>query len=182
VKDFIPHDPKFYDTDAFTDRALIWLNEYDKKDKPLLLYVAYTASHWPLQAWPEDIAKYKGVYDNGYESVRQARYQRQIKLGLIDPKTSPLTPMEFGRKSQKKWDDLSADERRREATRMEIYAAMVDRVDQNIGRWLKRLDEQDKLDNTLILFLADNGACAEHPRVNNVDPDAPMGSVASFVS
>jgi len=182
VKDFIPQDPKFYDTDAFTDRALTWLNEYEKKDKPFLLYLAYTAPHWPLQAWPEDIAKYKGVYDGGYESVRQARYQRQIELGLIDPKTSPLPPMEFGRKSQKKWDDLPSDERRQEAMRMEIYAAMVDRVDQNIGRLLQRLQEQGKLDNTLILFLADNGACAENPKVNNVDPDAPMGSVASFVS
>jgi arylsulfatase len=181
VKDFIPQDPKFYDTDAFTDRALKWLNEYKKEDKPFLLYMAYTAPHWPLQAWPEDIAKYKGVYDGGYEAVRQARYQRQIKLGLIDPKTSPLPPMEFGKKTQK-WDDLSPDERRKESMRMEIYAAMVDRVDQNIGRLLKRLEEQGKLDNTLIMFLSDNGACAEGPKVKNADPNAPMGSVASFVS
>ena len=182
VKDFIPKDPKFYDTDAFTDRALKWLNEYKKEDKPFLLYLAYTAPHWPLQAWPEDIAKYKGVYDGGYEAVRQARYQCQVKLGLIDPKTSPLPPMEFGRKNTKQWEDLSPDERKQEAMRMEIYAAMVDRVDQNIGRLLKRLEEQGKLDNTLILFLADNGACAENPQVKNVDPDAPMGSVGSFVS
>jgi len=182
VKDFIPKDPKFYDTDAFTDRGLKWLDEYGKEDKPFLLYMAYTAPHWPLQAWPEDIAKYKGVYDGGYEAVRQARYERQIKLGLIDPKTSPPPPMEFGKKAKAKWDDLSPDERKQEAMKMEIYAAMVDRVDQNIGRLLKRLEEQGKIDNTLILFLADNGACAENPKVKNVDTNAPLGSVASFVS
>jgi arylsulfatase len=132
-------------------------------------------------AWPEDIAKYKGVYDSGYESVRQARYERQIKLGLIDPKTSPLPPMEIGEKKPK-WEDLSPDERKQEATRMEIYAAMVDRVDKNIGRLLKRLEEQRKLDNTLILFLSDNGACATDPKVDYEDPNAPMGSVASYVS
>jgi len=181
VDDFIPQDPKFYDTDAFTDHALQWLNEYEKKDKPFLLYVAYTAPHWPLQAWPEDIAKYQGVYDGGYEAIRQARYERQIKLGLVDPQTSPLPPMEVGRKGSK-WEDLSTDERRKEAMRMEIYAAMVDRVDQNIGRILKRLEEQGKLDNTLIMFLSDNGACAETPKIADVDPAAPMGTVASFVS
>ena len=182
VKDFIPHDPKFYDTDAFTDRALAWLSEYQQTEKPFLLYLAYTAPHWPLQAWPEDIAKYKGVYDSGYEAVRQARYERQIKLGLVDPKTSPLPPMEYGRKSGNKWSELSPEERRLEAMRMEIYAAMVDRVDQNIGRVLQRLEDQGKLDNTLILFLSDNGACAESPKVDNVDPKAPLGSVASFLS
>jgi arylsulfatase len=181
INNFIPQDTKFYDTDAFTDRALKWLDEYQKDDQPFLLYMAYTAPHWPLMAWPEDIAKYKGVYDSGYEAVRQARYERQIKLGLIDPKTSPLPPMEIGEKKPK-WEDLSPDERKQEATRMEIYAAMVDRVDQNIGRLLKRLEEQGKLDNTLILFLSDNGACATDPKVDYEDPNAPMGSVASYVS
>ena len=181
LKDYVPSDPRFYDTDAFTDRALSWLNEYEKSAKPFLLYLAYTAPHWPLQAWPEDIAKYQGVYDGGYEAVRQARYARQVQLGLVNPKTTPLPPLELGRRGSQ-WADLSADERRAEASRMEIYAAMVDRVDQNIGRLLQRLTEQGKLDNTLILFLSDNGACAEDPQVANADPNAPMGSVASFVS
>ena len=182
VKDFIPQDPKFYDTDAFTDRALKWLDEYQKDGQPFFLYLAYTAPHWPLQAWPEDIAKYKGVYDGGYETIRQARYQRQIKLGLVDPKTSPLPPMEFRKRETKKWDGFSSEERKQEAMKMEIYAAMVDRIDQNIGRLIKKLEEQGKLDNTLIMFLSDNGACAETPKVNNVDSNAPIGSVASFVS
>lgn len=183
VKDFVPQDANFYDTDAFTDRALQWLNEYENSTRPFLLYIAYTAPHWPLQAWPADIAKYKGVYDGGYEAIRRARYDRQIKLGLIDPKTSPLPEMEFGgRRTKSNWAELSPDDRKQEAMKMEVYAAMVDRVDQNIGRLMKRMEEQGKLENTLILFLSDNGASAENPKANNVDPAAPVGSVASFAS
>ena len=183
VNDFVPQDPGFYDTDAFTDRALGWLDEYQASSKPFLLYIAYTAPHWPLQAWPEDIAKYRGMYDGGYEAVRQARYERQIKLGLVDRESSPLPPMEFGgRRAKSRWDELSPDERREEATKMEVYAAMIDRVDQNIGRLVQRLEEQGKLDDTLILFLSDNGASPENPKANHVDPAAPPGSVASFVS
>ncbi len=183
VDDFIPQDPNFYDTDAFTDRALQWLDEYEKEGQPFLLYMAYTAPHYPLQAWPEDIAKYKGVYDGGYNAIRKARYERQINLGLVDPKTSPLPPMEYEKKSAKKWDALSPEERKQEAMKMEVYAAMVDRMDQNIGRLLKKLEEQGKLNNTLILFLSDNGACAETPADwDNIDPNAPMGSVATFIN
>jgi arylsulfatase A-like enzyme len=183
TKNYIPQDPKFYDTDAFTDRALDWLNEYQKTDKPFLLYLAYTAPHWPLQAWPEDIAKYKGVYDGGYEAVRQARYKRQVEMGLVDAKTAPLPPLESDQKRKKaKEAEPSTDERRKEAMGMEIYAAMIDRVDQNIGRVIKKLEEQGRLENTLIMFLSDNGACTEGPKVDNEDPNAPMGSVASFVS
>ncbi len=183
VDDFIPQDPHFYDTDAFTDRALKWLDEYQKTNQPFLLYMAYTAPHWPLQARPEDIAKYKGVYDGGYEAIRNARYERQIQLGLVSPKTSPLPPMEYEKKFAKRWDALLPEERQQEAMKMEVYAAMVDRVDQNIGRLLKRLEEQGKLDNTLILFLSDNGACAETPADwDNIDTNAPMGSVATFIN
>ena len=183
VDDFIPQDPNFYDTDAFTDRALQWLDEYQKTNRPFLLYMAYTAPHWPLMARPQDIAKYKGVYDGGFDVIRKARYERQIKLGLVDPKTAPLPPMEYEKKAAKDWDALSPEERKQEAMKMEVYAAMVDRMDQNIGRLLKRLEEQGKLDNTLVLFLSDNGACAETPADwDNIDAQATMGSVATFVS
>lgn len=186
MKRFTPGDPKFYDTDAFTNRGLKWLDQYEKDGKPFLLYMAYTAPHWPWQAWPEYIAKYKGIYDGrGYDAVREARYKRQIELGLVDPKTSPLPPREEDKKAKKKkakGEDGAGEDPKTVATRMEIYAAMVDRIDQNIGRLTKKLEEQGKLDNTLILFLSDNGACAEGPKVNNEDPNAPMGSVASFVS
>lgn len=181
--DFVPQVPDFYDTDDFTDRALQWLDEYEEASRPFLLYVAYTAPHWPLQARPEDIARYKGMYDGGYDAVRMARYKRQVELGLVDPRTSPLPPMEYEKRAAKQWASLSPQEREQEATKMEIYAAMLDRVDQNTGRLVDRLDAQGKLDDTLILFLSDNGACAETPADwDNVDPDAPPGSVASFVS
>ena len=143
--------------------------------------MAYTAPHWPLQAWPEDIAKYKGVYDNGYEAVRQARYKRQVKLGLIDPKTAPLTPMEIGQ-TKPKWESLSLEEQKKEAKLMEIYAAMVDRLDQNIGRLLKQIEAQGQLENTLVFFLSDNGGCAVDPKVDYEDTNAPLGSVASYPS
>ncbi|MEI8098612.1 MAG: arylsulfatase [Sediminibacterium sp.] len=178
---YIPQDSTFYDTDAFTNRALTWLDDYKIDDKPFFLYMAYTAPHWPLHAWPEDIAKYKGVYDGGYEAVRQARYKRQVELGLVDPKISPLPPMEIG-ETKPKWESLSDEERKLEATRMEVYAAMVDRLDQNIGRLLKRLEEQGKLKNTLVFFLSDNGACATDPKVDKEDIKAPLGSVASYPS
>ena len=181
IKNFVPDDTKFYDTDVFTDHALTWLDEYKKDHKPFLLYMAYTAPHWPLQAWPEDISKYKGVYDGGYEAIRQARYKRQVEMGLIDPKTSALPAMEFA-DSKPKWEALSPAEKKLEASRMEIYAAMVDRLDQNIGRLLKKLEEQGKLDNTLILFMSDNGGCAVVPTVDAEDPNAEMGSVASYPS
>jgi len=171
-----------YDTDGFTDKALKWLDDYKKDDKPFLLYVAYTAPHYPLQAWPEDIAKYKGVYDSGYDAVRQARYKRQIGLGLIDPKTSPLPPFENKKKNKEAQPELSAEELHKEAMKMEIYAAMVDRVDQNVGRLVKKLEEQGKLDNTIIMFLSDNGGCAETPKTQDADPNAPMGSVATYIT
>lgn len=181
VKDFVPLDSSYYDTDDFTEQALKWLDCYKDEENPFFLYLAYTAPHWPLQAWPGDIAKYEGVYDDGYEAVRKARYQRQVEMGLVDPRTSPLPPMEHSRKAPK-WEDLSQQQRQAEAKLMEIYAAMIDRIDQGIGRVLEFLDKTGKLDNTLILFLSDNGACAEYPKVNNVDPEAPMGTVASYPS
>ena len=181
VADFVPQDPAYYDTDAFTDQALEWIDESAGETAPFLLYLAYTAPHWPLQAWPEDVAKYKGVYDVGYEPIRQARYRRQVEMGLIDPATAPLSPLDEHRRAVP-WESLSAEERRKEATRMELYAAMMDRVDQNIGRLVERLEQHGELENTLILFLSDNGACAEYPKVQYYDPEAPMGSVASYDS
>jgi arylsulfatase A-like enzyme len=153
---YTPEDKNFYTTDAFTNKALEWLDEPEIKEKPFFLYLSYTAPHYPLHAWPEDIAKYKGVYDEGYEVIRKARYERMTKTGLVDPAMNPLPAWE-GRD----WKALSGEERAKEAKRMEIYAAMLDRVDQNIGRVLEKLKTQGKLENTLILFAADNGGCAE---------------------
>lgn len=153
---YTPEDKNFYTTDAFTDRALTWLDEPELKEKPFLLYLAFTAPHYPLHAWPKDIAKYKGVYDKGYEAIRKARYERMTKSGLVDPAKNPLPAWDGG-----DWAALSDEERAKESKRMEIYAAMLDRVDQNVGRVLAKLKDQGKLENTVILFASDNGGCAE---------------------
>ncbi|MEM9158475.1 MAG: arylsulfatase [Verrucomicrobiota bacterium] len=174
---YTPEDPDFYTTDAFTNKALEWLDEPETKDKPFLLYLSYTAPHYPLHAWPEDIAKYKGMYDEGYHVIQQTRYERQVEMGLIDPETAPLKldPKPAA------WEALTPEEKRREAQRMEIYAAMLDRVDQNIGRVLEKLRAQGKLDNTLIMFASDNGGCAEGTGAK-VFSEAPedAGKIASY--
>ena len=171
-----PYNPgkEFFATDAFTDWSLAWLDEA-KGRKILFSFSLYNAPHWPLHAHPEDIAKYQGVYDKGYEEIRLARYQRQLEIGLFDTKTAPLSEPEHQR-----WEDLSNTAREQEALRMQIHAAMVDRMDQNIGRLVKRLKDQGKLKNTLILFLVDNGASHERPKGGHKNPDAEWGSVGSF--
>jgi arylsulfatase len=159
-----PYTPPkdFYTTDAFTDWALDWLDEVAEgpADKPFLLFMAYTAPHDPMMARPDDIAKYEGVYDVGYEPIRRARYQKQIKTGLFDPANAPISPPEFP-----DWETMKPDARRDEIRRMQVYAAMIDRVDQNIGRLLDRLDKIGRLDNTLIVFVSDNGASSEVVRI-----------------
>lgn len=173
---FTPDDRGFYITDAFTEKALQWLDESEWEEQPFFLYLAYTAPHYPLHAWPEDIAKYQGRYDLGYGAIREARYHRMVEMGLVDPERAPLPPWE-GRD----WSSLPAIEREKEKRRMEIYAAMLDRVDQNIGRVLAKLDAQGKLNNTLILFASDNGACAEETgAVTYSSRLEDFGTVSSF--
>ena len=173
---FTPKDKNFYTTDFYTNNALKWLDEKELDEKPFFLYLAYQAPHYPLHAWPEDIAKYKGMYDGGYGAIRRARYERMAKLGLFDPSNTPLPEMD-----EKSWDNLSGIELEKEKLRMEIYAAMIDRVDQNIGKVIAKLKKQGKLENTLIMFASDNGACAEMPdvptRSTNIED---FGKVASY--
>lgn len=160
---------RFYATDAFTDYGLDFLAETRKTpDKPFFLYLAYTAPHFPLHAPAPDIAKYKDLYTRGWDKVRMERYARMRKLGLIDAKW-PLPPRsgfetrdDFYRSGENPaWDSLDADRRADLARRMAVYAAMVDRMDRNVGRVVDDLSKSGQLENTLILFLADNGACAE---------------------
>lgn len=150
-------DEAFYTTDAFTDYAIRFIAEHDRPETPFFLYLAYTAPHWPLHAFEDDIAKYRGKYKSGWEQLRQQRYQRQIELGLIDSKWQLSKP------SAKipKWDSLTAEQQDEMDLKMSVYAAMIDRVDQNIGRLLADLKARGSLENTLIMFLTDNGACAE---------------------
>jgi arylsulfatase len=144
----------FYLTDAFSDHAVRYVNEHAKQqpEKPFFMYLAYTAAHWPMQARPEDIARYKGKYDGGYTPIREARYARMKQLGLLDPNWG-LSP-QFG--------DWSKVERKEwEARCMEVYAAQIDNMDQGIGRLVTALRANGQFDNTLIIYLQDNGACAE---------------------
>jgi arylsulfatase len=145
---------KFYYTDAISDNAVKYLQEHQSAHgtQPFFLYVAYTAAHWPMHALSEDIAKYQGKYDGGYEPIRAARFARQKELGLIDPQWQ-LSPQagDWQQVANKAW----------EARCMEVYAAMVDRMDQGLGRIVAQLQQSGQLDNTLILFLQDNGGCAE---------------------
>lgn len=174
LKPFLP--PKgFFATDAFTDWSITWLEQKEESADPFFLFLSYNAPHWPLHAHPEDIAKYEGTYDAGYETIRKARYQRQLEMGLFDRETVPLSDPEH-----ESWSSLSKREKEEEALRMEIHAAMVDRMDQNIGRLVERLEELGKLDQTLIFFLVDNGASHERPKRGTKNPDSEWGSVGSF--
>ena len=150
------YQPKgtYYYTDAISDHAARYIREH-KGDQPFFIYVAYTAPHWPMHALPKDIAKYKGKYDAGWDAMRRARYERQLKMGLIDPQCK-LTARD---PKAPKWED--SENKDWELRLMEVYAAMVDSLDQGMGRVVTALKESGQYDNTLILFLADNGGCAE---------------------
>lgn len=158
VQPFTPDDEDYYSTDAFTDWAieLLGRHEADSDDQPFFLYLAYTAPHDPIQAWPEDIARYQGRYDEGYEAIAAARYQRQLELGVVDAETHPRSEA-----THRDWEALSDQEKADETRVMEVYSAMIDRLDQNLGRLLAYLEESGELDNTLVMFLSDNGASAE---------------------
>ena len=159
--DLITPDPKeYYFTDTITDHAIRYIKEHtgSQPDKPFFLYVAYSAPHFPLHALPEDIAKYKGRYDRGWDIVRAERYQRMLEMGLLDlkwhlpPRDEMVLP----------WEDV--EHKAWQARRMEVYAAQIDRMDQGIGRIIEVLRTSKKPPNTLIFFLSDNGATAEEIR------------------
>ncbi|GAA0537475.1 arylsulfatase [Chitinophaga japonensis] len=147
----------YYHTDAINDTAVSYIKTFSKDDKPFFLYVAQTAPHWPLQALPEDIKKYEDTYKAGWDAIRAARYKRMVEKGLIDSATTPLSPrinndLRWEDNPDKEWD----------AHAMAVHAAMVDRMDQGIGRIVQALRETGELENTIILFLSDNGASPEN--------------------
>ena len=142
----------YYYTDAINDHAVRFIKEHQVKN-PFFLYVAHTAPHWPMHALPEDIEKYKGRYDDGWEVIRKARYQRQLQMGLVK------SNWQLSNRDAVAWKD--AKNKEWEIRLMEVYAAMVDRLDQGIGRIISALEKRKMLENTLILFLSDNGGCAE---------------------
>jgi arylsulfatase len=165
---------KFYMTDAFADHAVSLIEEYAKKPDPFFLYTAFTAPHWPLHAWPEDIAKYRGKYQKGWDQLREERHARQIALGIVDKKW-PLTPRDELVPAWQTVADQDAWD-----LRMAVYAAQVDRLDQNIGRMLDKLKETGQEENTLVMFLSDNGGCAEE-QIAGEQP-VPAGPAESFTS
>lgn len=164
----------FYCTTDFTNYAIQCIEEH-QDENPFFLYLSYTAAHWPMHAPAEDIARYKGKYDEGWDVMRQNRYERMKEMGLVKAEWE-LTPRDS---FVQPWSDDIKD-REWELANMETYAAMVDVMDRNIGRVVQTLRDKEKLANTLIFFLQDNGACAEElnwvsesPNEKDLQPMAP---------
>jgi arylsulfatase A-like enzyme len=156
----------FYTTVADVDYALEFLDEARETKKPWFLYVAFNAPHAPLQPLEADYRKYLGRYDVGWDVVRDARLKKQSKLGLFGEEVAPSPRPEH----VPAWDGLSEQRRHWESRRMAAYAALIDRVDQELGRLVTDLRESGELENTFILFLSDNGACPydrRHRGLNN---------------
>ncbi|HEC02859.1 MAG TPA: arylsulfatase, partial [Phycisphaerales bacterium] len=144
----------YYYTDAISDNATRYVREHCEGSaaKPFFMYVAYTAAHWPMHALEKDITKYKGKYDEGYACYRERRLKRLRKMGLVSKDWAMSEqPGDWESVKHKEWESRC----------MEVYAAMVDNMDQGIGRIVAELKKQGIFDNTLILFLQDNGGCAE---------------------
>ncbi|ENW03197.1 arylsulfatase [Acinetobacter beijerinckii] len=154
----LPDD--FFSTNYFTDKLISYLDSGKNSGKPFFAYAAYTAPHWPLQAPTEYRDRYRGVYDVGYDVIRDARIARQKQLGLIPANFSTAEPIATENAPQKygKWNELSTEQKALEARRMEIYAGMVENLDANIGRIIQYLKRNNLYDNTLIFFVSDNGA------------------------
>jgi arylsulfatase A-like enzyme len=152
----VPED--YYHTDALSDSAVAYIERYARRDRPFFLYVAHTAPHWPLHALPEDIARYEDTYTVGWQAIREARYRRLVEGGLVEPGDAALSPRV---EPELSWEENP--DREFDARAMAVHAAMVDRLDQGIGRLIRKLEALGELDNTLILFLSDNGASPERP-------------------
>ena len=147
------HD--FYTTDANTDYAIKFLDEARHLEKPFLLYLAYNAPHYPLHVKESDFRKYEGLYDQGWDKIREKRFQKQKKIGIL-PKDIELSPRP---QEVAAWATLTTDQQRWESERMAAYAGMIDCLDQNIGRLMSHLDKLDLTENTIVMFCSDNGAC-----------------------
>jgi arylsulfatase len=192
-------DSGYYATIAIADHAIRCLREHAAKyaDRPFFHYLAFTAPHFPLHALPEDIARYQDEYTAGWDAIRQQRWERMREMDLVEGTLSAierdvgppyhypealatLGPGEVNRPVP--WSELTDQQRRYQATKMAIHAAMIDRMDREIGRVLEQLRAMNAFENTLILFLSDNGASAEiMVRDDGHDPQAPPGSAATHL-
>jgi arylsulfatase A-like enzyme len=197
----VPDGTSFYVTTAIANHAIDFLKEHAEKHgkDPFLLYLAFTSPHFPLQALPEDIARYRNRYLKGWDAVREDRYRRMREKGIVDCELSPRDPVtvpnwnlsqaelakkigpgEAGRAVA--WKDLSTEQQRFQAEKMAIHAAMIDRMDREIGRVLGQLQSMGVSENTVVFFVSDNGASAEQiVRGDGHDPNAPLGSAKTFL-
>jgi arylsulfatase len=177
----------FYKTDALTDHALRLLDEAERLGQPFFLYLPYHVAHYPLQARAEDIERYRGRYRKGWDRVRAERFDRMKTLGVV-PAHARLSPPEDNINKYRgpfrgdvyhyrPWDDLGDEEKKALDLEMAVFAAMVHRLDENVGRILARLDERGLAENTLVLFLSDNGSC---PYDSNRDFSVPPGGADSY--
>jgi len=159
----------YYTTDAFSEHAIGVIRRAAESERPFFINLNYTAPHFPLHVPREDIERYRGRYAEGYEVLRRRRYERLASLGLIDPSVTLLSDRETQSSEYRydytvaSWEKLEVVARRREEERMEVYAAMVDRMDQGIGRVLAALDDTGQAERTVVIFLSDNGGCASVP-------------------
>lgn len=149
-----PPAQPYYTTDAFTDYALEFISNREQ-DNPFFLYLAFNAPHWPLQAKQEDIDKFLHKYDCGWQAVREARLKKQKELGII-PEDCGTAEWE-----SRTWDQLTDQEKANSSLRMAVYAAQVHCLDRNVGRVIDYLEKSGQRENTLVIFLSDNGGCAE---------------------
>jgi arylsulfatase A-like enzyme len=162
-----------YSADFYGDRMVEFLDEGKNDARPFFAYLTFTEPHWPLQAPPETVAKYKGRYDAGYEALRDQRLARLKALGLVAQDVQPHSLVDVPA-----WNSLSAEQKKTEARKMEIYAAMVDRLDQNVGKVVAALKANGQYDNTVIIFLSDNGA--EGSRIDTVRAVADPAKLAAL--
>ncbi len=143
----------YYSTTYYTDKAISYIAE-TPKDKPIFAYIAYTAPHDPLHIIEEWADKYKGVYDVGYEEIKKERLSRQKQLGIVPENT----PLNAGMGKYPRWHELNAEDKKREARQMEIYAAMIEYMDYSLGRIVDELKKTGRYDNTIFIFMSDNSA------------------------
>ncbi len=177
---YYPPDSGFYMTDAFGDYACRFIRDHTGSSNPFFLYLAFTSPHWPLQAPEEDIDRYLGKYSTGWDHIRAMRYSRMKEMGIIGS-NAILSPRYEGIPP---WDSIPDPEKKMWDRRMAVYAAMIDRMDQNIGKVFSTLRQQEEDQKTLIIFIADNGGCHEQVRNNPgiIHKNGITGSPNSFDS
>ena len=156
-----PTQDGFFSTRAYTDKLISYIDEHRGDGQPFFVYAAYTAPHWPLQAPPDFIDRYAGAYDEGYDELRVARMERAEALGVI-----PETDADYFQPLGPSWDELNAETQAHYARRMEIYAAMVENLDYHVGRLIDHLENIGELNDTVVLFMSDNGAATEQMEYN----------------